>query len=301
MKIHCTNRAVKNYGKALYKIRNDTSVAVSGRKLLTAKNIKALQDIAMKVLYINAHGLVEDLKADLLNGPNHVYNDHSKCRQTYCESVGDKENSKILELKNTGIYHHVHGKRLNLTQRGSFKTRANISGLQYNNGIGWQSETWKQITSTSPGEHFKKYVARLQHQEANRKERNKTTRTGVKRKLSFTDPCVSQPAQSSAPDYGSNAVEPTMSETEYNSEQQRILQNLQVSIILVTKEDIVEIEVDTKGQWDNPRYIMERKGRLTASRFGEVCKRRMNREPQVLVTQILYLKHFTTELSIMEK
>ncbi|KAF2888588.1 hypothetical protein ILUMI_17585, partial [Ignelater luminosus] len=108
MKIHCTNRAVKNYGKALYKIRNDTSVAVSGRKLLTAKNIKALQDIAMKVLYINAHGLVEDLKADLLNGPNHVYNDHSKCRQTYCECVGDKENSKILELKNTGIYHHVH-------------------------------------------------------------------------------------------------------------------------------------------------------------------------------------------------
>ncbi|KAF2886306.1 hypothetical protein ILUMI_19865 [Ignelater luminosus] len=211
----------------------------------------------MKVLYINAHGLVEDLKADLLNGPNHVYNDHSKCKQTYCESVGDKENGKILELKNTGIYHHVHGaldrlvakghqlidnetnnraelymsilckfnagKRLNLTQRGSFETRANISGL------------------TSPGEHFKKYVANLQHQEANRKERNKTTSTRVKRKLSFTDPCVSQPAQSSAPDYGPNAVEPTM-------------------------------KVHTKGQWDNPRYIMERKGRLTASRFGEVQK-----------------------------
>ncbi|KAF2882228.1 hypothetical protein ILUMI_23951 [Ignelater luminosus] len=293
---------IKNYGKALYKIRNDTSVAVSGRKLLTAKNIKALQDIAMKVLYINAHGLVEDLKVDLLNGPNHVYNDYSKCKQTYCESVGDKENSKILELKNAGIYHHVHGaldrlvakghqlidnetnnraelymsilckfnagKRLNLSQRGSFETRANILALRYNNGIGWQSETWKQITSTSPGKHFKKYVANLQHQEANRKERNKTTRTGVKRKLSFTDPCVSQPAQSSAPDYGPNAVEPTMSETGYNSEQQRILQNLQV-----TKEDIVKIEVHTKGQWDNPLYIMERKGRLTASRFGEVCKR----------------------------
>ncbi|KAF2883327.1 hypothetical protein ILUMI_22829 [Ignelater luminosus] len=246
---------IKNYGKALYKIRNDTSVAVSGRKLLTAKNIKALQDIAMKVLYINAHGLVEDLKAHLLNGPNHVYNDHSKCKQTYCESVGDKENSKILELKNTGaldrlvakghqlidnetnnraeLYMSIlckfnAGKRLNLTQRGSFETRANISGLRYNNGIGWQSETWKQITSTSPGEHFKKYVASLQHQEANRKERNKTTSTRVKRKLSFTDPCVSQPAQSSAPDYGPNAVEPTMSETEYNSEQQGILQNLQV-------------------------------------------------------------------------
>ncbi|KAF2890961.1 hypothetical protein ILUMI_15212 [Ignelater luminosus] len=221
MKIHCANHAVKNYGKALYKIRNDTSVAASGRKLLTAKNIKVLQDIAMKVLYINAHGLVEDLKVDLLNGPNHVYNDHSKCKQIYCENVGDKENSKILELKNTGaldrlvakghqlidnetnnraeLYMSIlckfnAGKRLNLTQRGSFETRANISGLRYNNGIGWQSDTWKQITSTSPGEHFKKYV---------------------------------------------------------------------------TKEDIVEIEVHTKGQWDNPRYIMERKGRLTASRFGE--------------------------------
>ncbi|KAF2883241.1 hypothetical protein ILUMI_22930, partial [Ignelater luminosus] len=156
--------------------------------------------------------------------------------------------------------------------------------------IGWQSETWKQITSTSPGEHFKKYVASLQHQEANRKDRNKTTRAGVKRKLSFTDPCVSQPSQSSAPDYGPNAVEPTTSETEYNSEQQGILQNLQV-----TKKDIVEIEVYTKGLWDNPRYVMEWKGRLTASRFGEVCKRRINREPHALVTQILYPKHFTNE------
>ncbi|KAF2879566.1 hypothetical protein ILUMI_26591 [Ignelater luminosus] len=133
MKIHCTNHAVKNCGKALYKIRNETSVAVSGRKLLTAKNIKALQDIEMKVLSINAHGLVEDLKADLLNGPNHV------------------------------------------------------------------------------------------------------------------------------------------------------------------TKDVVKIEVHTKGQWDNPRYVMERKGRLTASRFGKVCKRRINRKPHALVAQILYPKHFTNE------
>lgn len=59
---------------------SDTSVSAAGRKFLTAKNIKVLQNIAMKVLYVNAHGLVEDLKTDLLNGPSHVYNDHSKCR-----------------------------------------------------------------------------------------------------------------------------------------------------------------------------------------------------------------------------
>ncbi|KAF2889580.1 hypothetical protein ILUMI_16593, partial [Ignelater luminosus] len=193
MKIHRTNHAVKNYGKALYKIRNDTSIAVSGRKLLTAKNIKALQDIAMKVLYINAHGLVEDLKADLLNEPNHntgIYHHvHGALDRLVAKGhqLIDNETNNRAELYMSILCKFNAGKRLNLTQRGSFETRANISGL------------------TSPGEHFKKYVASLQHQEANRKERNKTTSTRVKRKLSFTDPCVSQPAQSSAPDYGPNA------------------------------------------------------------------------------------------------
>ncbi|XP_031327537.1 uncharacterized protein LOC116166782 isoform X2 [Photinus pyralis] len=324
-KIHCSNHAVKNYGKALYKIKNDTAIALQARKFLTVKNIKALQEIAMKVLYENAHGLVEDLKTDLMNGPKHVYGDHSSCKESYCETRGCVENSKVVDLKNTGVYHHIYGaldrlvakghqlidnetnnraelymsilckfnagKRLNLNQRGSFETRANLSGLRYNNGIGWQEESWKAITSSSPGEHFKNHIGRLKHQEANRKVRQQNAGP-VKRKLKLDLPLLKcrKTETQSAIDYGANATQHQKNEEEVNSEKLRILRSLQVS-----QEDIAEIEKNTRGQWDNNRYVMERRRRLTASNFGEVCKRRFNKEPHNLVARILHPKNFYSE------
>ncbi|KAF2892567.1 hypothetical protein ILUMI_13608 [Ignelater luminosus] len=177
------NHAVKNYGKALYKTKSDTSVSVSGRKFLTVKNIKALQDIAMKVWYINAHGLVGDLKADLLNGPNH--------KQLYqgCD------------------------------------TTTELAGGQEPGGKSLAANNKKQKLQDSP--------------------------------LAFTERCVDQPSQSLEPDYDPKSVKPLMSEAQYNLEKQKILQNVQV-----TRGEVAEIELHTRVRWDNPKYLMEGRGRL---------------------------------------
>ncbi|KAG5891793.1 hypothetical protein JTB14_006186 [Gonioctena quinquepunctata] len=60
----------------------------------------------------------------------------------------------------------------------------------------------------------------------------------------------------------------------------------QVKIMNCTIEDQKRIEVTTQGQSENPKWYEERKYRLTASRFGEICKRRLN--PGKLVESLLY-------------
>lgn len=107
-KIECVNHAIKNYGKALYKIKSDTAVNVEGRKLLTVDLIKKMEKVAMKVIYVNACGDIEKLKIDLSNGPNHSLNDHSKCEPHYCDDVGNDSKSRVPLAISTGILIHIN-------------------------------------------------------------------------------------------------------------------------------------------------------------------------------------------------
>ena len=40
----------------------------------------------------------------------------------------------------------------------------------------------------------------------------------------------------------------------------------------MTEDQAAKIEMETRGQISNPRWKEERKLRLTASRFGEICR-----------------------------
>lgn len=51
------------------------------------------------------------------------------------------------------------GKRYNLTMRGSFNNRVNMSALTYNTrGPNWQYSSWKHLTKKSPGKVWKRYL-----------------------------------------------------------------------------------------------------------------------------------------------
>lgn len=60
-------------------------------------------------------------------------------------------------------------------------------------------------------------------------------------------------------------------------------------------EDARKIEQNSKGQWDNPFFKTIRKERLTASFFGEICRRRATTPCHNLVNRILYGHSFSTE------
>lgn len=91
-KIECVNHAIKNYGKYLYNIKKDSNVAISIRKLLTQTKIQALQKVAQSAIYNhcinkNRQEFIEDLK----NGPLHVFNQHEKCKDYYCNKIGEHD------------------------------------------------------------------------------------------------------------------------------------------------------------------------------------------------------------------
>lgn len=105
-KVACKNHAVKNVGKALYNCMK--SLTTTAKKLLTTKKIKELQTVVMKIFYINAHGDVEKLKKDIGNTINHIYGDHANCSLDYCTKVGDTQGSKMAEVKDSGLIHHIN-------------------------------------------------------------------------------------------------------------------------------------------------------------------------------------------------
>ncbi|KAG5875457.1 hypothetical protein JTB14_008735 [Gonioctena quinquepunctata] len=83
------------------------------------------------------------------------------------------------------------------------------------------------------------------------------------------------------PYYGSACRKPDTSEKETKG----LIQD-RVQIMNCTIEDQKRIEVTTQVQSDNPKWYEERKYRLSASRFGEIWKRRLN--PGKLVESSLY-------------
>lgn len=84
-KIECANHSVKCYRNRLEKIVQDFP-HYKGKGKLTQRAIKRLTNGARCAIKINSNdGNVNQLRKDLRNGPNHVFNDHSNCSTYFCK------------------------------------------------------------------------------------------------------------------------------------------------------------------------------------------------------------------------
>lgn len=70
---------------------------------------------------------------------------------------------------------------------------------------------------------------------------------------------------------------------EYENKKKLFLEKLMLSA-----EEIMEIERETVGQQNNDQWRIQRKSRLTASNFGKVCKLRQTTSRANTVKYILY-------------
>ncbi len=108
-KVECTNHSVKNYGKALHKIKNNTkSIKIGVRKLLTNETIERLVKNAQAAIYANAGGNSNNLKDDLRTSVTHVFGDHRTCQQYFCGKVGQVEQEKYDPFLQTGAHHNIY-------------------------------------------------------------------------------------------------------------------------------------------------------------------------------------------------
>lgn len=157
------------------------------------------------------------------------------------------------------------GKFYNRIQSGSFKTRCTAAALQVQIGPGWASELWRRRLGQPNEVKVKLGLTRKRKLalDAIRKH------TAQYKRQCFLARRKSTAQQDST--YGKDAAEPEVEPEVLKSLCEDYLVRLQVS-----SEEVKAIAERTASQADDDtgEWMTQRKGRLTASRFGEVAKRR---------------------------
>ena len=176
------------------------------------------------------------------------------------------------------------GKYFNRVQSGSFQHRSMAAGLRVQYGPGWTTSILNQmgIQSQPQDEHTKRRKRKCELDNA-----RKVCLKYKKRRLeSRGHSCTNSSLDSS---YGSTPAEPDIPEVELLQLCKEHLDRLKVS-----SEDIdnicqctVDQNDDISGEW-----MKQRRGRVTASSFGAIAKRKSSFVP--LVKRLLYAKHVTT-------
>ncbi|KAL4237964.1 hypothetical protein ACF0H5_002674 [Mactra antiquata] len=105
-----------------------------------------------------------------------------------------------------------------------------------------------------------------------------------KRKISTTD--KRQPKKSKNTDYGDGVLIDTPDISSEHLEKE--CQAYYDKNVVVNKNSVELIEIQTRGQSNNEKWLNERKKRITSSNFGEIFKRSVTNCSNKLVTRLLY-------------
>lgn len=108
-KVECTNHLLRNYINRLRDItnkrKNSKGETIPGflRKTVQTRLLRLRYAVTEAVKYnknvqenIPYEKRLVILKSDILNGPNHVFGDHTNCRQYFCQ--GPKEGNYLFLL-----------------------------------------------------------------------------------------------------------------------------------------------------------------------------------------------------------
>ena len=171
------------------------------------------------------------------------------------------------------------GKQINRMQKGSFEHRCHGAALSFQKGAGWQASMRKRCTEQQAGPVLNKYCDSISLIRKADRERLSTEKSKKKRRLS------KQSKTSIREDnhYGNSAQQPDIDQEEL----QRLC-NENAIRMQVSDEERSNTEMKTRAQRNCGLWVELRKGRLTSSRFGEVCKRRKSTPCERIVKDILH-------------
>ena len=185
------------------------------------------------------------------------------------------------------------GKFFNRVQSGSFQHRCMATALRVQHGPEWLDKIWKKYFSddnetlnrfSNDNETLKTFSNNRKRQHVKDTARKVSEKYKKKRLLSKNAPTPQDPSYGDAP----AEVGPTPDELQRLCKE--YVQRLQVS---ESEQQAIAIRTvqqadDTSGEWHR-----ERVGRITASNFGAVCKRRESYAP--LTKRLLYNGHRDTK------
>lgn len=313
-KIECRNHVLRNFCKKLRNLITDTKYVLAHRKMLN--NVKILTIRKSIVQCIRHHKTSEgprnvaisNLHRDIINCVAHAFGDHRMCQEYYCNkhrndndelkkiqnstfifrinaivsNVAAKSRSLIedvdtntVECFNSVIAKFIGGKRINFSLKGGYQGRCSAAVLSFNSQSGL-SAVQKAFLNKSPKGRVK-IIER---------------RRAQKRKLNFEHPVKKvrklKDGNQKQHDYGSASTAPDMSPHELKKAEEEFLNNLRM-----LTSDRQAIERATVLQRDSSEWLEIRKNLITASNFGQICKRKISINTAPLVKNILYQKNLT--------
>lgn len=317
-KTECSNHVLRNYSKRLRDLVKKKSIPPNIRKVLN-ENLKRLRvAIAGAINYrSNMTGTPTNerilaLRSDILNGPSHVFGDHTKCDKYFCDKLTENENNHVpnmilcgvwddlksavnivahyapslienvtnnlAELFNSYVAKLIGGKRVNYALKGSYEGRCEAASLSFNTKHNVHSVVHTKLTGKSPGTFTKAFAKHKENEHLRSKRKllfSGVKKTTKKRKISNPDE-----------DYGNMSTleeEPDMPESVLKESKEKFLMSLQVDT-----NQIQDLQKRTVLQAQSQLWKTERAKRLTASWFGRVCKMRKNTSCKNIVSEMLY-------------
>ncbi|KAK5642243.1 hypothetical protein RI129_008410 [Pyrocoelia pectoralis] len=301
-KIECRNHVLRNYCNKIREISKIPRTDIEIRNFLRKNVLQFRTAVVSAIKYRKNEDVifptkVENLKRDILNGPAHIFGDHSNCANYFCKRVGDNGNifmynsfqtsnlynifsdalnrvanlsysllydvdNNSVESFNPVVNKFVGGKRINFSLRGLYQDRCFAATVNYNNK---ETFVYKYLESVNNNIFTNKYVTKFMQNKLKTASKKANPRRKVK-------------VHSADEDYG--ACDTTsaprnmicdISVEEYEEKKKAFLNELSLS-------DGTDIQRKTMNQRYNDEWEKERRFRLTASNFGKVCKMREGRD-----------------------
>ncbi|XP_076665015.1 uncharacterized protein LOC143367264 [Andrena cerasifolii] len=254
----------------------------------------------------------KNLYGDIQNVPSHVFGEHAECARLeyFCDGK-NKENEKniVPDLLKIGVYQDVKeilrpllahaesllynttnnaveslngliakytgGKRLNFTERGSYTGRCAAAVVEYNS-----NQVHSRLDAV-----MKKKTPEVVRQIEEKKKKEKEKRAAKQKETKAARYVRKQLPSQKDSDYGQNAQKPNMPSEMYELEREKHMQMLSE-----WQDKRHAIEEETIGQAKNRRWLQYRSKLLTASNFGQVCRRRPDTFCANAVKSFLYPK-----------
>ena len=156
------------------------------------------------------------------------------------------------------------------------------AGLCYQHGAGWHSEVWERSNCQKAGPVLEAYCDSVEKTRAKDQKRQASEHYKEIRRKSKVTQSTTGPSN----DYGLNASHEDIDPNELHKlcEENSKRANL-------SPEEIIRMELQTRGQSNCPLWHQLRKQRL----IGEICKRRKSTPCARLVVEILYPRPISSE------
>ncbi|KAI8426792.1 hypothetical protein MSG28_014476 [Choristoneura fumiferana] len=175
-----------------------------------------------------------------------------------------------IELDHDSNEEVVRGKRINYSLRGSYESRCYAAATKRNTGS--LVATMSKVLTKN--EELGTYTQKYEKRQAEKAKRKSSQDKKSKRRKRIAGPDEH---------YGDIEKEPDMEVEHYEKRKQALLADFSKS-----KIELENIQKDTVGQATNPEWIKQRKIRLTASVFGQICKRRAATSCKNIIKTLLY-------------